>query len=456
MKRKWMIGTLIAVSISVSAVMVRAQLSQDFSEDLEQSTAGRALMQVYGALRSNYLEDVDEEKVLEGAIQGMLEALDDPYTSYTTPERAARSRQDLSGEFEGIGAVLQPRNRQDSTMVEIINVYRDGPAWNAGVQRGDVFVEIDGENVEAEPIDEIVNRVRGPRGTVVELGMRRPGEDELVYFEIERDRIEIVSVESSMLPDNVGYITINTFGNQRVSEQLNEQLGALRAEGATSLVLDLRDNPGGLLPQGIMVADTFLDEGDILYHRARGVTQRYASADPDTFFDLPMVVLVNNNSASASEIVAGALQDNGRALVVGEETFGKGVGQSVMQLNNGGQLTLLSFEWLTPSRRSINQQGVLPDVKAIDTRFPNVISLEGGGADPGAEIEFVVDGEVVGKATANDDGEFSFFQSRPRREVSEVRGEALVDLDSDDALKAAYDTVLQVLAGDLAPSAAAP
>ena len=158
-----------------------------------------------------------------------------------------------------------------------------------------------------------------------------------------------------------------------------------------------------------------------------------------------MVVLVNENSASASEIVAGALQENGRALVIGEDTFGKGVGQSVIPLTDGGQLVYLSFEWLTPERNSINEAGITPDVFAEDTRFPTVITLQGQGATPGQEIEFVVDGEVLGKATVGEDGEFSFFEPVDFSGRSEVSREAIVDLENDTSLQAAVDTLLEAV-----------
>ncbi len=442
MKRRWLMLTLAVLSISV---LVSAQFSRDFSEDFLENSAGRAFLQTYGALKSNYLNDVEDEALIQGAIEGMLESLEDPYTSYATPDQAAREVQDRSGSFEGIGAVLQPRNRADNTVVEIVNVYRGGPASQAGVLRGDVFVSVDGTNVEDFTTDEIVDLVRGPAGTEVNIGFRRAGEEEPVVLSMTRGKIDIISVESTVLPNNVGYVSISTFANQRVYEQLAEQLDALRTQGVTSLVLDLRNNGGGLLDQGIRVADEFLSDGDIVYQRARGVTQRLATADPE-FFDLPMVVLVNGNSASASEIVAGALQDNGRAQVIGEETFGKGVGQSVVSLTDGGQLVYKSFEWLTPDRRSIDQQGIVPDIKVEDTLIPNVITLEGQGAEPGQEVEISIGGEVIGSAQADEDGAFTFFQPVERPEASDVQGEALVNLEADNALQVAYDTVLSVAA----------
>jgi len=444
MNRRLLILGLTAV---LAGTVAWAQFGRDFGSELLGDPTGQALVQTYGALKSNYLDDVDDEVLLRGAIQGMLEALDDPFSYYTEPRSAAREAQDRTGSFEGIGAVLTPLNRQTGQGVEILQVYSGGPAGNAGLNRGDIFLAVDGVDVRKSSIGDVVELVRGPRGTVVELLMRRPGVDDPLTFEIERATIQIIDVSSTLLEGGVGYLTIRQFGNQRVHDQLVEQLAELHLRGATSLVLDLRDNPGGLLTQGILVADEFLSSGDIVFQRARGVTQRIASADPRAE-DLPMVVLVNNNSASASEIVAGALQENGRALVVGEATYGKGVAQSVISLADGGQLAYTSFEWLTPARETIAHQGITPDVYADDARYPNTISIEGRGADPGQQLEIVVDGEVLGSTVADERGEFDFVTTGPRPQLSPVQGEALVDLDSDPALRTAIDVLLkQVVAG---------
>ncbi|MEX2534723.1 MAG: S41 family peptidase [Trueperaceae bacterium] len=449
MKRRWLL--LVLVALGGSIMVVDAQFSRDYSTEFLESAAGRSLIQTYGTLKSNYLDDVDENEVIQGAINGMLESLEDPYSYYKSPESAARDMQDQTGSFEGIGAVLTVRNRQTGTGVEILTVYRGGPADGAGLQRGDIFMSVDGVEVEEMTPTEVADLVRGPEGTVVHLEMLRPGAEEPVAFDITRGTISIVSVESGVLPQNVGYINITTFANQQLHDQLVEQLDELKEQGITSLILDLRDNGGGFLNQGILVADEFLSSGDIVFQRARGVTQRIAAADPESF-DLPMVVLVNEHSASASEIVAGALQENGRALVVGEETFGKGVAQNVVSLSDGGQLIYLAFEWLTPNRRSINQQGIAPDIMAQDTRYPNIISLEGQGASPGQTLDIVVDGEVVGSAEADEDGAFQFVTTGPRREYSPVQGQALIDLENDEALQTAHDVLLQEV---VEPAAAA-
>lgn len=436
MRRKWILVASLLLTVSI---VVQAQLSRDFEDEFLATPTGRAFMQVYGALKSNYLDDIEDEALIQGAIDGMIESLDDRFSYYSDPEAAAKRNQDITGSFEGIGAVLSPLNRQTGTGVEIINVYRDGPAWTAGVRRGDIFFSVDGVEVGDFTPSEVAEEVRGESGSLVAIKMLRQGEDEPIEFLITRGKIDIVSVESSVLTNNVGYLKLTTFSNQLLYDQMVEHLEKLESQGISSLILDLRDNGGGLLSQGIQVADAFLDTGDIVFQRAKGVTQRIASAD-SRWFDLPMVVLVNENSASASEIVAGALQENKRALVVGEQTFGKGVAQNVISLSDGGQLAYVSFEWLTPERNSISDIGVAPDVFAEDTRFPDVVSLEGQG-QAGQVIEFSVDGEAVGSAVVAEDGSFKFVTTGSNRNYSEVQGEALVDLEADSALRIAFDTL---------------
>jgi carboxyl-terminal processing protease len=443
MKRRWLIVTLLALGLTT--VVVNAQLSRDFASEFVNSPSGSALLRTYQALKSNYLTDVDDAVILQGAINGMIEALDDPFTNYLEPKAAAREVQDRSGTFEGIGAVLTPRNRVSGEGVEILTVYAGGPAATAGVQRGDIFLEVDGVDVSEATTSEVVDLVRGPGGTTVAITFLRPGEEDPVRFAIVRDTIQIIDVSSTMLTDGVGYLNLRSFGNQLLYDQMITQLDELEDQGMTALILDLRDNPGGLLSQGVQVADEFLAGGDIVFQRARGVTQRYAAATLAAR-DLPMVVLVNENSASASEIVAGALQENDRALVIGEPTFGKGVAQSVISLPDGGQLAYTSFEWLTPERRTIAEVGITPDVFAEDTRFPDTITIEGDGAGVGSEINLVVDGEVVGTVIAEQDGSFELVTVGPRPVISEIQGQAVIDLGADSALQVAFDTLLEQVA----------
>jgi len=441
MKRRWLILGL--VGLALTTAVVNAQLSRDFAGEFLNNPSGRALVQAFGALKTGYLKDVNDQSLIRGAIHGMVNSLNDPFTSYIEPKAAAFDNQQMTGQYEGIGAVLTPHNRQTGKGVEILTVYKGGPADKAGLQRGDIFLKVDGTDVSDKTSSDVANLVRGPKGTSVHLTMRRPGQEQPVEVTVQRDTIKVIDVSSTMLPNHVGYVALSSFNNQKLNIQLVQQLDELKKEGATSLILDLRDNPGGLLTEAIDVSDDFLSHGDIVFQRARGVTQRLASADPQQAFTGPMVVLVNHNSASASEIVSAALKDNGRAKVVGEQTFGKGVAQSVVSLSDGGQLRYVSFEWLTPDRTNIQKKGITPDIIAKDTRYPNTISVDGRGADAGQKIQIVVDGKTVGTTTANSDGTFQFVTLGPKPQISDVQGQAIVDLKTDHALKVAYDTVLK-------------
>ncbi|UCH26611.1 MAG: S41 family peptidase [Trueperaceae bacterium] len=442
-RRIWFLASFVTAGMMLAIVYAQFSRNTDSFSELLGSRAGQAFMETFAALKTNYLTDVDDEIVLQGAITGMLEALDDPFTNYLSPEQADRNNQSRSGFFEGIGAALSAQNIEDGTGVQIVNVFRDGPAWKAGLQRGDIIVAVDGINVENATVSDVVALIRGPKGTAVEISVLRSEVETAFSVTAIRDTIEIFAVESTVLPGDIGYLRISTFANNLLHEQLIAQLDVLEAQGIRSLVLDLRDNGGGLLNQGILVADEFLNEGDIVFRRSRGVTQRIASASPGAF-TLPMVVLINENSASASEIVAGALQDHGRAVVIGETSFGKGVGQSVSSLSNGGQLVLLNFEWLTPKRKSINNRGITPDMVVQDNRFPNILNFEGAGGIPGQELTISVGDDIIGTTTVREDGTYTFIQPFSRREVSDLQGEALIDPD-DNILQIAIKTVEEMV-----------
>ncbi|WP_293178841.1 S41 family peptidase [Oceanithermus sp.] len=406
----------------------------------ERNPNGKAIIETYEIIQDQYLEPIDAKRadeLLQGGISGIVGALDDPFTSYSPPRDAHIREEDVRGEFYGIGVQIAPAN-PDGTGAKIVNVFRGGPAFSAGLKTGDVIVEVDGEDVTQLPLYDIVAKIRGPKDTVVEIGVRRAGANATLRFEITRRKIEIVSVSKAMLPDGVGYVAIETFLNVKVMDQLRQAIADLKAQGAQKLVLDLRDNGGGLLDQGCQVADAFIDQGVIVYTRDRRATRAYCEASPRTLWDGEMVVLVNHGSASASEIVAGAMQDTGRAQVVGEKTFGKGVGQNVFTLSNGGELTLVTFEWLTPKKRSIHEQGITPDVEVRDNRFPTPLAFEGIGAPPGTEVKLEVNGKTY-TAVADEDGKFSFSEELPPRELSDVQGEALVDPQHDAILKKALE-----------------
>ena len=332
------------------------------------------------------------EELLQSAIAGSLEALGDDYTRYVSPDVAERTREDMNGAVEGIGAMVR---ENDEGLFEIVRPIDGQPADLAGLKAGDVVIEVDGQSALEMSFDEVILLVRGPAGTSVTLTVMREGEPEPLEFTIVRARFEVAVVEYEMLPVEmtggaaIGYIHLTEFG-RTAEEKLLEALTAILAQQPAGLVFDLRDNPGGFLDQSVAVADAFLPAGVALFERnLRGLDETFSTDDGDAAESIPLVVLVNAGSASAAEIVAGALQDRGRAVLVGETTFGKGSVQQVHTLSDGGELRVTVARWYTPNNHSIQGEGITPDI--------TVASPENlGGPDDGQlqrAIDFLLNGE---------------------------------------------------------------
>ncbi len=332
------------------------------------------------------------DELMESAIAGSLEALGDDYTRYVSPEVAERTRQDMQGAVEGIGAMVQ---ENDEGLFEIVRPIDGQPADLAGMQAGDVIIEVDGQSVLEIDFDEVILMVRGPAGTTVNLKVMREGEPEPLAFSIVRARFEVAVVEYEMLPVEmtggaaIGYIRLTEFG-ATAEEKLLEALAAILPQQPVGLVLDLRDNPGGYLDQSVAVADAFLPEGVALFERnIRGLDQTFSTDDGDAAEEIPLVVLVNAGSASASEIVAGAIQDRGRGVLVGETTFGKGSVQQIHTLADGGELRVTVARWYTPDNHTIQDEGITPD---IEVETPEDL----GGPEDGQlmrAIEYILNGQ---------------------------------------------------------------
>ncbi len=306
------------------------------------------------------------EEILESVIAGSLATLDDDYTRYVPSDVAKRMREDADGAVEGIGAFVI---ENDEGLFEIVRPIDGQPADLAGVRAGDVLIEINGQSVVDLSFDEVILMVRGPEGTTVDLTFLREGEAEPLEFTITRTRFEVPVVEHEILPaemtggQTIGYLRLSEF-TSNAEERLLAALDELLAAGATGLVLDLRDNPGGFLDQSVAVADAFLPSGVALYERnSRGLDDTFVTQDGDAAESIPLVVLVNAGSASASEIVAGALQDRGRAVLVGETTFGKGSVQQIHSLADGSELRVTIARWYTPNDNTIDGEGIAPDIE---------------------------------------------------------------------------------------------
>jgi carboxyl-terminal processing protease len=311
-----------------------------------------------------YGDSSDETARTYGAIQGSVQALGDPYTLFMEPQQRDREEEQLRGCFGGIGAFVErtPDGRILLTPME------GRPAQEAGILAGDELIGVDDQPISADiPFDDVLALVRGDVGEVVKLTVRREGVDDPLDFEVCRQEIVTPSVTWELVEPDVGYVHLSIFG-ERTSDELQDALRKLRAEGATRYVLDLRNNGGGLVPAAIDVASQFLEDGVIVYERkADGQEKTYPATGAGKVLEEPLAVLVNSASASASEIVAGAIQDYGRGVLVGTPTFGKASVQLIFDLSDGSSLHVTNAVWLTPSRHEIEGAGLTPDLEVALT-----------------------------------------------------------------------------------------
>ena len=319
--------------------------------------------EAWHVLERDYFGDLpDDKQMTYAAIRGVLAALDDPYTSFVEPQPRELERHDLQGRFGGIGAWVEQRGPG----VFVIIPMRDRPAAQAGMLEGDVLVAVDGTEITSETtLEDVLTMVRGPVDEIVRLAIRREGQEELLVFDITRQEVEIPAVSWRMLDEapDVGYIKLNLF-SERAADELREALDDLMARDAMYIVFDLRDNGGGLLQAAIDVSSQFIADGVVLYEKKKGDQEKfYPVESKDPVVDVPLVILVNGGTASASEIVAGAVQDRGRGWLVGEKTFGKGSVQLIYDLSDGSSLHVTAARWLTPNRHQIDGAGLTPDVE---------------------------------------------------------------------------------------------
>jgi carboxyl-terminal processing protease len=320
------------------------------------------IQEVLNILVSNFYGELPDAKTMAyGAIRGMLLTLDDPYTSFIEPKIAAILNEDASGEFEGIGATV--RMREDGYL-EIVRPLPGHPAEAAGLLAGDLILAVDGESIVGMGLYEALGLIRGPADSEVVLEIGRPEEGDTFTVAITRARIALPIVEYEMLDDNIAYVRLTEFDNT-ASDRVKAALEELQSQNPQGLIFDLRDNPGGYLSEAIKVSDIFLDEGLIAIERdSEDNEQRFYSYDGDVGEDILMVVLVNGGSASASEIVAGALQDRQRAMLIGETTVGKGSVQLPHNLSDGSQFRVTIAHWFTPDEQAIHGNGLTPDIEA--------------------------------------------------------------------------------------------
>ncbi len=367
-------GTL--ASVVATTQFVGPLLAQ---EDSRQGTVYEQLDlfgDIFERIRAQYVEEVDEADLIEAAINGMLTSLD-PHSSYLAPDDAADMRVQTRGEFGGLGIEVT----QEDGFVKVVSPIDGTPAMEAGIEAGDFITHVDGESVLGLTLDEAVDLMRGPVGSEILITVVREGEEEPFDVSIIRDKIKLTAARTR-LESNAVVLRVTTFNDQtytQMAEGLAEQVEeAGGIDNINGFILDLRNNPGGLLTQAIRVSDAFLEEGEIVSTRGRDPADgdRYNATAGDLAMGKPLVVLINGGSASASEIVAGALQDHRRAIVVGTKSFGKGSVQTVMPLRGDGAMRLTTARYYTPSGRSIQALGVSPDIVVEQPR-----------RDPNAEDE---------------------------------------------------------------------
>jgi carboxyl-terminal processing protease len=384
-RHRWSITlavSLVACFLVLQEVAVRrAQaLSNDTYQELDTFASVLAIVQ------KNYVEPVTTKKLIDGAISGMLASLD-PHSAYLTPDLYRDLEVETRGSFGGLGIEITIKNGALTVVAPI----EDTPAYRAGLKAGDQIIKIDDDFTKDMSLTDAVKRMRGPKGSKIKLTLHRNGVPELFTVTLARDVIKIQSVKSKMLPEGYGYIRVTTFQENTGDgvEKAIDEFDAKDHGKIKGIVFDLRDNPGGLLNQAVKVSDDFLDGGLIVYTQGReeNQQQKYFSHKKKDFVDYPMVVLVNGGSASASEIVAGALQDQKRAVILGTQTFGKGSVQTILPLDDHSALRLTTARYYTPTGRSIQAVGITPDV---DVELPKEtlasITQQGGEFDENPEI----------------------------------------------------------------------
>lgn len=362
------------LSVTLAAVFLIS--APAFSQDEENDDTYKQLKlfgEVFERVRADFVEEVSDRELIEAAIEGMLADLD-PHSGYLDSDSFKDMREQTRGEFGGLGIEVT----MEDGVVKVVSPIDDTPAFRAGVQAGDLITHIDGEPIMGMNLNEAVKLMRGPVDTDIEVTIRR-GNQEPFDLEITRDIIQVQSVRSRVEED-IGYIRLTSFTEQTMSG-LEEAFGEIRDElgdDIKGIVLDMRNNPGGLLDQAISVSDAFLDRGEIVSTRGRteDEAQRWNAEGGDMAEGLPIVVLINGGSASASEIVAGALQDHRRAIVLGTPSFGKGSVQTVIPLSGNGAMRLTTARYYTPSGRSIQAKGIEPDILVEQARLEK---LDNGG-----------------------------------------------------------------------------
>lgn len=376
-------GTLLGLTLCFTGPVLagkEAPKAEEKSEATSDSTqlpfeSIKTLSEVYGRIKQDYVEPVKDEKLLEDAIRGMLTGLD-PHSAYLDKEQYDELKVGTTGQFGGLGIEVGMENG----FVKVISPIDDTPAQKAGVKAGDLIIRLDDKPVKGMSLNDAVKIMRGEPGSPIVLTIVREGAEQPIKLKLVRDIIKVKSVKSRMLEDGYGYVRLSSF-QAKTGESMIEAIDELKKSGKLlGLVIDLRNNPGGVLNAAVSVSDAFLDDGLIVYTdgRVEDAKMKFSASSGDILDGAPIVVLINAGSASASEIVAGALQDHKRAVIMGEKTFGKGSVQTILPTSNGAAVKLTTARYYTPSGRSIQAEGISPDVQISRLKLEAVSQSEFG------------------------------------------------------------------------------
>ncbi|WP_075534684.1 S41 family peptidase [Candidatus Pelagibacter communis] len=352
---------MIRVKIIIFFILLNLFLVKNFLSASEENIYDKIDLfgEVLNKINKEYVEEIDQSEAMDAAINGVLQSLD-PYSAYMSPESFENMQTETSGEFGGLGIEVS----MEAGVVKVISPLDDSPAYEAGVKAGDYIVKINDIQVQGKTLNEAVEIMRGPVGSDIEITVRRKGVKKALVFNITRKIIKVRSVKSKIIDNNIGYIRLTAF-NENSSNQIKKKINEFnKNENIEKFILDLRNNPGGLLSQAIKITDFFLSSGEIVSTKSRqeNENRKWFAQAGDILNGETLVVLINNGSASASEIVAGALKDHKRAILVGENSYGKGSVQSIIPLRNKGAIRLTISKYYLPSGESISEVGVSPDI----------------------------------------------------------------------------------------------
>ncbi|HCX65785.1 MAG TPA: S41 family peptidase [Eubacteriaceae bacterium] len=348
------VATFVFSNMATIALGNKVVLSTEESEHAQFLTK---LLTLKKTIERDYYQEVESKDLMEGALAGMFDAVGDPYTTYYDEEEFGNYMEQLTGSYSGIGVVV---SYDDDENITVVSPIEGSPGQEAGLVPGDIILEVDGKSVEGESLDEVVGKIKGEEGTTVTLTiLKNDGESQVV--DITREEIQLTSVDSQVI-DGIGYLSISQFENYTL-EEFQTHLEGLLAQDVKGIVFDLRDNPGGMMDVVVEIVDRILGESVIVYTEDKAGNREVESSTDEEQLDLPMAVLVNGASASASEIFAGALQDTDKAVIIGQQTFGKGIVQRISDLNDGTGYKITVSQYFTPNGRSIHDKGITPDIE---------------------------------------------------------------------------------------------